>query len=239
MKDSFRWTPSNPLQRSRLADQAFAALHTWIMDGTLKPGSHLRVRELAAALGSSMMPVREALTRLVESGLAVHQPHRGAVVAGLSLRELEDCYGVRILLESEAARLGTTHISAAGIQKMRRSWRALKKAVKLNQIPKALKVDEDCLKTLYAASNNSYLVKLIQSAWDRTQPYKMLWASTAHLRGGPVVWHHKAELLDAVEAHDSGLAASITRGSLVKARAELARLIQSGLAPGDLWSAER
>ena len=53
------------------------------------------------------MPVREAIRRLEEAGLAEREPHKGAVVKGLTLEELVHVYGVRRLLEGEAARLGS------------------------------------------------------------------------------------------------------------------------------------
>ncbi|MDE2571858.1 MAG: GntR family transcriptional regulator, partial [bacterium] len=87
------------LQRITLGDQVYEAMRRWILDGTLAPGTPLRIRQLAASLGTSTMPVREAIQRLEENGLVVTRPHKGAVVAGLSVRELRDFYGVRIVLE--------------------------------------------------------------------------------------------------------------------------------------------
>src|SRR5690242_21738021 len=76
------------------------------MSGELPAGARLRVRDLALQVGTSVMPVREAIRRLEEAGLAERVPHKGAVVKGLTLIELEHVYDVRILLETEAAALG-------------------------------------------------------------------------------------------------------------------------------------
>ena len=72
------------------------------MSGELPAGARLRVRDLALQVGTSVMPVREAIRRLEEAGLAERVPHKGAVVRGLTLTELEHVYDVRILLKTEA-----------------------------------------------------------------------------------------------------------------------------------------
>ena len=100
-------TLSKRLTPTLLADQVYAALHEAIMSGELPAGSRLRIRDLAEQVGTSVMPVREAIRRLEEAGLAEREPHKGAVVKGLTLEELVHVYGVRRLLEGEAARLGT------------------------------------------------------------------------------------------------------------------------------------
>lgn len=66
--------------QARVSDRAFDALYTAIIHGDLEAGSRLQVRDLAESLGTSMMPVREALNRLEEFGLVETLPYRGAVV---------------------------------------------------------------------------------------------------------------------------------------------------------------
>ena len=79
---------------SLLTDRVFTAIHEAIMSGELPAGARLRVRDLALQVGTSVMPVREAIRRLEEAGLAERVPHKGAVVKGLTLTELEHVYDV-------------------------------------------------------------------------------------------------------------------------------------------------
>ncbi len=74
------------LRRSLLRDDVFTRLRDAIVDGTLAPGEQLRDLELAAWLGVSRTPVREALLRLGEAGLVVARPGRSTVVTPLDLR---------------------------------------------------------------------------------------------------------------------------------------------------------
>src|SRR6185437_17137139 len=99
------------LKPTLLTDQVYAVLHEAIISGDLPAGTRLRVRDLAAQVGTSVMPVREAIRRLEEAGLAERSPHKGAVVKGLTLPELIHVYDVRRMLEVEAARLGARAIT--------------------------------------------------------------------------------------------------------------------------------
>ena len=102
-----------------LTDQVDGVLHHAILNGELPAGSRLRIRDRAEQVGTSVMPVREAIRRLEEAGLAEREPHKGAVVKGLTLEELVHVYGVRRLLEGEAARLGSERLIADDCKRMR------------------------------------------------------------------------------------------------------------------------
>ncbi len=75
-----------------------------LLRGELQPGTWLRQDELAAQLGISKIPVREALHRLAAIGLLRFEPNRGAVVPSLSAAEAEENYGLRRVIEPELLR---------------------------------------------------------------------------------------------------------------------------------------
>jgi DNA-binding GntR family transcriptional regulator len=93
-----------------LADRAFKEMQEAIFSSRLSPGVALSVPELARQLGISRSPVREAVQRLVHTGLAVTVPYRGAVVARVDIEDLEQLYEVRELLEGLAARRATERL---------------------------------------------------------------------------------------------------------------------------------
>ena len=76
--------------RSLLRDDVYRRLRDAIVDGTFAPGEQLRDGELAAWLGVSRTPVREALLRLAEAGLVVAQPGRSTTVSPLDVRAVRD-----------------------------------------------------------------------------------------------------------------------------------------------------
>ena len=98
----------------RIGDQVFEAMQASILNGDYRSGQRLRIRQLAAELGTSVMPVRESLARLEEVGLVETSPHRGAVVKTFTAEELLQVYSVRRILEVDATvegvQIGRAHV---------------------------------------------------------------------------------------------------------------------------------
>jgi DNA-binding GntR family transcriptional regulator len=94
--DSFELSPV--VQRS-LSDEAAVRLRQAIRRGTLPPGARLVERELAARLGMSRIPIREAMQRLIDEGLVKKIPHRGTFVYTAEAGEIEEISSLRCVLE--------------------------------------------------------------------------------------------------------------------------------------------
>ncbi len=90
---------------------AYDTIREAILSGRYAPGQRLMADDLAQELGTSRMPVREALHRLEAAGLVSLTPHRGAVVSELSRDEIVEIYHIRAVLEGLAARLATPHLA--------------------------------------------------------------------------------------------------------------------------------
>src|SRR5688500_15689005 len=96
-----------PLQAASLPDLAYDHLRDAILTGEFKDGADLPQEEIAARLGVSRLPVREALRRLDAEGLVVLRPRRGYVVASLDPEEIEDVLDLQAHLESLAGHAAT------------------------------------------------------------------------------------------------------------------------------------
>jgi DNA-binding GntR family transcriptional regulator len=97
-------------ERRALVDKLAATLQARVLSGALPSGTRLRQEALASEFGVSRTPIREALRKLQEAGLVELRPHRGALVRGLSTREIRDAYEVRAELEGLAAELAAARI---------------------------------------------------------------------------------------------------------------------------------
>lgn len=97
-------------ERRALVDKLAADLQARVLNGDLPSGARLRQSALAAEFGVSRTPIREALRKLQAGGLVELRPNRGALVRGLSAREIRDAYEVRAELEALAAELAATRI---------------------------------------------------------------------------------------------------------------------------------
>ena len=91
-----------PVERRVLRHEVLLELRTAILAGEIVPGTRLLEVPLAAELGVSRGPIREALRQLEQEGLVEFFPHRGAVVVGVAEAEIETIYGIRALLEGRA-----------------------------------------------------------------------------------------------------------------------------------------
>lgn len=212
-----------------LADKVHTVLHDAIMSGELPAGSRLRIRDIAEQVGTSVMPVREAIRRLEESGLAERQPHKGAVVKELRLEELVHVYDTRLLLEGEAARLGAVGILPAEVEAMEEAYKKLRAAVGEGQIIKMLDLDEAFLGILYRASRNPVLVTTIVGLWRQCRAYKIVGAVEAS--SDSTLWRHQKDLLAAARKRDGAAALAASNASLEDATSRIrARLASQAAA---------
>ena len=88
-----------------LRDVVFNTLREAILKGELKPGERLMELQLASKLGVSRTPIREAIRMLEQEGLAVTMPRKGAEVAKMTLKDMEDVLEVREALDELAAKI--------------------------------------------------------------------------------------------------------------------------------------
>jgi len=102
---------STAIDSDDLVDRVAAAIQARILSGEIPSHSRLRQASLAAEFGVSRTPVREALRKLQSLGIVVLEPRRGAVVRGISAREVREAYLVRAELEGLAAELATAHVT--------------------------------------------------------------------------------------------------------------------------------
>lgn len=212
------------VERSLLVDRVVDELRRRIAQGEWVPGRQLRIREIADLVGTSEMPVREALGRLAQAGLVTIEPYRGATVRVLRIEELEHVYDVRLLLEPEAGRLGVLRADASVVARMRRHWDLIQAATERGEIAESVAEDEHLLLALYEADDNDVLTGLVRAMWDTCRPYKNLWVANA-VRHGVAMWSHVPPLIDAAIHNDSSGAFEILRQTYQDARAVIRQLL--------------
>lgn len=220
------------MPNSRVGDQAFETIRTAIISGELPAGHRLRIRELAAELGTSVMPVREAIRRLEEIGLAEALPYRGAVVKGFTSKELLDLYSVRRNLEIQATRLGATRLSASDIDKMEAAYDAMAAAVDAQDVDDYLAQDEEFLETIYIAADNAVLVEMIRTLWQRCHSYKIVGVRREFESGDSAsLLIHQENLLRAVKTGDAASAEQVTAASLDAATHRIEQGLGESISP--------
>ena len=97
--------PSGVVVRT-LSEQAFEVVRERIVSGAIAEEAPIRQDALAAELGVSKIPLREALARLEQEGLLISRPNRGYVVRPMSVDQAEEIYALRLAIEPDAAARG-------------------------------------------------------------------------------------------------------------------------------------
>ncbi len=101
-----------------VAEEVYRALKRDVITLKYRPGASLTEQELATAYGSSRVPVREACRRLQQEGLLTAVPYKGYFVTRISLKEISDCFDLRLLLESHALKLATERASTVDLDRL-------------------------------------------------------------------------------------------------------------------------
>jgi DNA-binding GntR family transcriptional regulator len=101
-----------------LPEQVYHRVRSAILDGFFAPGQMLRQEEVAALLGVSRSPLREALPRLEAEGMVVLHPRRGYAVISLDPAEIAELFDLRMLLEAELARHAVERRQAEDVEQV-------------------------------------------------------------------------------------------------------------------------
>lgn len=208
-----------------VTDRVFDSIRDSIMRGELAGGTRLRLRDLAAQLGTSPMPVRDAILRLEQVGLVRRLPHRGAVVANLTVRELLHIYAIRQVLEAEATRTGSAVLSAVDAARMHAAHDLMVRSVADGRLVDALDHDETLLTVLYAADGNLILVGMVHDLWRRCRQYKIANVQAGRETGDLGMWSFQGPLIEAAAAHDVEAAVDLTHRSLQNSTDRLHNLL--------------
>src|SRR5689334_25063716 len=100
-----------PLRRQTLTTMTADAIRERILRGRYPEGEPLRQDAIGAELGVSRIPVREALRQLEAEGLVTFNPHRGAVVSTLSLKQIQELFELRAEIEGDLIRRAIPHMT--------------------------------------------------------------------------------------------------------------------------------
>src|SRR5829696_740051 len=190
-----------------LREAVYDALVEMIITGELQPGAHLVENDLAAQLGVSRQPVREALQRMHTEGWVDLRPALGAYVHVPTDDEADQLFAARTLLETEAARLAAEHAIPDQIANLWELHRSGEAALAADDQDGALAVNAALHTHIVAMSCNKVLADLIGSVARRARWYYLQMAR-AHGKDG---WDEHAELIEAIGAGDGTRASDLMR----------------------------
>jgi len=146
-----------------LRDLVFNTLRQAILKGELKPGERLMEIQLAEKLGVSRTPIREAIRKLELEGLVLMIPRRGAEVAKISHKSLQDVLEVRGALEELATDLACQRITEEQLIALREAENHFKAVVEKGSEMEIAEADEAYHDIIYHATGNKRLIQMINN----------------------------------------------------------------------------
>lgn len=206
------------LERTTTPEGIYLVLRRAILDRTFPRGGQLRERHIAASLGVSRSPLREALSRLEEEGLIHKVPFRGAFVADVSAEEIAEIASIRLLVEPYAAQLALDALRGPGRPRLTQTLEGLHRATEMNDIPTSIDAHLQFHGLFYELSNHGVL----RALWKGWETKLRLYLTADHAA--------YTDIQDIAVEHER-LAAVALAGDTEAFRQELARHFQEALGP--------
>ena len=160
-----------PVARDTVQDRVYAELGDALICGRLQPGQPLTLRDLAAAFDSSVMPVREALRRLIAEKALEGQAQRSVRVPPMTPERLADLRHTRLLVEGHAAELAAAQVTPALLAALTAADAAYIAAAEAGDADAELLCNQRFHFTLYEACASPSLLAIIRSLWLQSGPY--------------------------------------------------------------------
>jgi DNA-binding GntR family transcriptional regulator len=189
-----------------------------ILSGEIPPGTWLRQDELATRLGSSRLPVREALRILESEGLTESLPNRGSRVPTLDLDQINTHYRMRERLEPLTLTESLLRISDEQVDRMER----IQEEIEANtDISRFLTLDRDFHMTSYEACPSEHLLATTVRLWNATQHYRRAFMLLAGNDRTAIVNAEHRLILDAIKRRDPEDGERFLAGHIRRTRVEL------------------
>jgi DNA-binding GntR family transcriptional regulator len=193
---------NEPLPGQSLADAVVDRLRAAICSGMYAPGERLVERRLAHEFGISHIPLREALARLTEEGLVVRLPRRGARVASLTPRMLEEVSSVRVVLEQFVVRRLKGRFTAEAHAGLRAIVDQMELAAEQLDLVGVHALDQQFHQRLWELTDNTLLVELAAQMRSRTSRFYRAAAASLAPDELRLHAHSHRELLDVIASGD-------------------------------------
>jgi len=183
-----------------------------LMIGAFAPGDKVSLRSLAEVMGTSMMPVREAVNRLIAERAFEMLPNRSISVPPMTREKFDEITRWRVQLETEAVRRACHNADAAFIKRIKAINDKMIEAFEIDAREDVLSHNYGFHFAIYEAAESSVLLPMIESLWLQAGPFtyyslpspKRLWNAKFH-----------RQIIDALSAKDPDAAAAAMESDIV------------------------
>lgn len=183
-----------------LRDVVFNTLREAILKGELKPGERLMELQLASKLGVSRTPIREAIRMLELEGLTVTVPRKGAEVARMTEKDMEDVLQIRKALDELAVGLACDNIEETDLEKLQVALENFEASTRGHDVKKIAQADVEFHDVIYQAANNPKLVNMLNNLREQMYRYRVEYLKNETIY--PTLIREHEEIFDCLKRKD-------------------------------------
>ncbi|MGW8312423.1 MAG: GntR family transcriptional regulator [Desulfuromonadales bacterium] len=199
-----------PIERHQtLREKILETIRDAILKGNMKPGERVSEPELAERFGISRTPIREAFRQLESEGYLQVIPRKGAVVASLSERDVEEFYAIKIILEGFAARMAAENLTAKDIERLESINQRLQQIAAEGDVKTFFRVHNEFHEVFIKAAGNEKLYEMITQLVMRFKRLRL--ASLSQPGRMEISVEEHRNMIQAFKNHDGDRADSLVR----------------------------
>ncbi|HTE43825.1 MAG TPA: GntR family transcriptional regulator [Gemmatimonadaceae bacterium] len=169
-----------PIRRQTLTGMTTDAIRERILRGRYPEGEPLRQDAIGVELGVSRIPVREALRQLEAEGLVTFNPHRGAVVSTLSLKEIRELFELRADVEGDLIRRAVPHMAKEDHARASEILDAYEVALRSGQVLAWGALNWQFHSTLYAPADRGLTMSIVNKLHQHSDRYLRMQLALTH-----------------------------------------------------------
>ncbi len=211
-----------------LREVVFHTLREAILRGDILPGERLMEMQLATRLGVSRTPIREAIRMLEQEGLARTIPRRGAVVAGMTEKDMRDVLEIREALEELSVQVACDRITPEEIARLGRNKVDFERSLDTGDIKQMARADVEFHDVIYQATDNSKLIGMLNNLREQMYRYRV-----EHLKNPEnhrqILADHEA-IYEGIARRDKEAATEVIRRHIASQADAVKNVIRAGRA---------
>jgi DNA-binding GntR family transcriptional regulator len=204
------------IQRETVQERVYAVLRDRLMRGGFEPGQKLKIAELASALGTSAMPIREALNRLTAERAIESLPNRSVRVPALSKDSLQDLMETRFAVEGLAVARAASNMTPETLATLRQFIDAQSETDAEHVSEASARQNRAFHFAIYRQSGSTVLLPIIESLWLQFGPYLRVASERFDGREGRGTNFH-IEIVDALARADGEAARTALESDIGRA----------------------
>ncbi|MDK2800981.1 MAG: hypothetical protein PWP27_544 [Clostridiales bacterium] len=202
------------ISKKALKEKAYQVIKNKIIFCEMMPGEHLSEEKLAAELGTSRTPIREAILQLERENLVDIYPRKAMFVSQISVQDIYEIFQIRQLIEPQVAKMVCKNLSLEKLEYYRQYFSDLEHNI--NNFAEWIKVDREFHSYIIGSTNNNHLMKMFTNILDQHLRVRVL-ASRIPTRVKNSTLEH-TQIIDALIDHDEDRIEQMVKVHLTNSR---------------------